>query len=81
MTNTSHPTHLSVRLDDETGRELQALVDHFTERQRYHFLGKITPSDIVRRAIHEMYLQQAGANGMPEPIVSEDGVGLTAPRS
>lgn len=48
-------SHLSVRLDSRTNNELAVLVEHYTE-----ILGeKVTPSQAVRIAIHELYKQRA----------------------
>lgn len=69
-------SHISVRLDDDTARELQALIDWAGDQP---FVHKMTPSVIVRTAIHNMYLELAERpqTGMPR---STDGRrGRTAP--
>jgi predicted transcriptional regulator len=58
-------TNLSVRLDDETERKLNELVEHYkalapTLREQGIALGRIGRSDIVRMAIERLYAERGG---------------------
>lgn len=56
-----------VRLDDAQEAEVEALVAQHSERMT---LGKVTASDILRAALHEMYerqLRQSAKKGRKAP--------------